>query len=291
MNMKRYFFNLMLPSVLLLSSCTERIDIELDNSYTRLVVYGEVTTDTLIHTVKLTTTSDYYYNEPAPPVSNAIVELREGANSFLLTESPANSGIYETTSDFFGIPGKTYHLNISNIDINKDGVLEEYSAESYLPPVGDLDSIKLKYTENSFFSGWEVLVYAWDNAYTKDYYSFKVKKNRELLTDTLNNFIVQSDDLFNGNYTYGITSQFLNDDSLEEKAIPGDSIIFEINGITYDYFVFIIEAQNESSTSTPLFNGPPANISSNISNGALGFFTAYSIKRAGAIVPDYPEKN
>lgn len=287
--MKIYLSILIISLIIFLSSCTERIEIELDSTYTRLVVYGEVTTDTCIHTVKLTTSSDYYANKPAPVVSNAHVEITEGGNSYLLTEFPAQSGIYQTSDSFYGLPGKTYHLNVSNVDVDNDGVMEEYSAESFLPGLGQLDSINLKYTENSFFSGWEVMVFAWDNEESNDYYSFKVRKNGELLTDTLNNFIVQSDDLFNGNYTYGITSQFLNDDNPEEKAVPGDSIVFEINGITREYFVFIIEAQNEATSSNPLFSGPPANISSNISNGALGFFAAYSVRRAGATVPAYPE--
>jgi hypothetical protein len=287
--MKNYFILFLLLSLLFFLSCTERIEIELDNSYPRLVVYGEVTTDTLVHSVKLTTTTDYYFNEPAPTVSNAFVEIIEGENNFLLTENPPNSGIYETSSEFYGVPGKTYQLKISNIDVNLDGILEEYTAESYLPPVGDLDSIKLKYTENSFFSGWEVMLFAWDNPSAKDYYSFKLRKNGELLTTTLNNYIVQNDDLFNGNYTYGITSQFLDDDSDKEKAIPGDSIVFEINGITREYYIFIIEAQVESSPGNPLFSGPASNVPSNLSHGALGFFAAYSIKRTGAIVPEYPE--
>ncbi len=46
--------------MLALASCTEKIDIALDNSYIRLVVEGCVTTDTMRHTVRLTTTSSYY---------------------------------------------------------------------------------------------------------------------------------------------------------------------------------------------------------------------------------------
>ena len=38
---------------LLIFSCVERIDIELDDSYTRLVVDGAITTDTMAHTILL----------------------------------------------------------------------------------------------------------------------------------------------------------------------------------------------------------------------------------------------
>jgi len=282
---KILYFSLLIA----LASCTERIEIELDEGDRQLVVYGEVTTDTCVQTVKLSTTTAYYYDQAAPTVSDAIVEISDGETTVLLTEDPSEKGVYKTKADFYGEVGKTYYLNITNVDINGDGVEETYSANSYLPKVGPLDSIGLKYTENSFFSGWEVMVYAYDLAQQRDFYSFKVLKNGELITDSLQNLQVQNDDFFNGNYTFGITSQFLNDDSEEEKAVPGDSVVFEINGITEEFYVYVLEAQSEIFPGTPLFSGPPSNISTNISNGGLGFFTAYSIKRSGKTVPVYPD--
>lgn len=267
-----------------ISSCTERIEIELDSTYTRLVVYGEITTEAKAHQVRLSKSADYFSNQPAPPVENASVRINYDDQSLVLQEN--EPGIYETPSDFFGIPGKTYSLVINNVDIDEDGETEEYAAESFLPSVGKLDSITLKYTENSFFSGWEVQVWAWDPADVKNFYAFKSIKNGVLQSDTLTEIIVQSDDFFDGNYTFGITSQFLDDSKENEKALPGDTITFQLDGITEDYFVFILEAQAEAFGSNPLFSGPPANVVSNISNGAIGYFTAYSLDRATKIVPE-----
>ena len=105
-----------------------------------------------------------------------------------------------------------------------------------------------------------------------------------MLTDSLANLIVQDDVFFNGNYTYGIPSQFLDQQREDEKIHPGDTITFEINGITEEYYKFVMEAQSEIFYHTPLFSGPPANISTNISNGAVGFFTAYSIDRCSTVL-------
>ena len=58
--------------------CTERIDVEVGSTYTRLVVEGAVTTDTTVHSVRLSLTSDYFYNQPAPPVSGASVFIDDG---------------------------------------------------------------------------------------------------------------------------------------------------------------------------------------------------------------------
>lgn len=263
--------------------CTERIDIEVDSTYARLVVEGYVTTDTMQHSVRLTKTNDYFYNRPATPVTEAIVSIDDGSEVFTLEENPLNPGEYLTASDFHGIPGKKYTLMISQVDVNEDGHMEEYSASSELHPVNSLDSITLELLEGTHFSIYQVRVYAWDPP-EKNFYAFKVYKNGILLTDSLSNLIVQDDVFFNGNYTYGIPSQFLDQQREDEKVNPGDTITFELNGITEDYYTFVMEAQSEIYYQTPLFSGPPANISTNISNGAIGFFTAYSIDRCSTVL-------
>ena len=285
-------FRLMIISVIVLwifNSCTEKIEIELDSSYTRLVVYGEVTDLKGRSFVKLNKTSDYLSGIPAPAVSNAVVEIIEGGESIFLQEDLVTPGLYKFPSDFKGTADQIYQLKLSDIDINEDGINESYSAQTKLKPVNSIDSITLKYTANSFFSGWEIQVWAWDPGNIKNYYSFKAYKNNKILTDTLDEYIVIDDLLFNGNFTYGITALFLNDEEESEKVIPGDTVTLEMNSITEEYYNFILEAQTEIRPSTPLFSGPPANISSNISNGALGIFTAYSAASQTTVVPDYPD--
>jgi hypothetical protein len=263
-------------------NCTERIDIKVDSSHTRLVVEGYVTTDTAVHWVRLSTTSDYFYNQPAPSVSGAIVRIDDGEQVHILTESDIIPGMYYTSSNYYGIPGKTYTLNIRNVDVNGDGVSEEYTASSALNPVNHLDSIALKYFSAFGYTGYEVQLYAWDPP-SRDWYSFKLRKNGVLMTDTLYELVVQSDELFNGNYTHGITAQFLSNDKPEEVLEVGDTVTFEINGITEEYYNFVIEAQSQIYPQTPLFSGPPANIRTNLNNGAIGFFTAYSVNYASTI--------
>ncbi len=272
--------------MLIFNSCTEEVEIELDSTFTRLVVYGEITTDTTAHRVELKKSADYFFNQPAQTVSNAVVEISYGDTSLRLLENPELPGIYETPADFYGVVGQTYNLSVNGVDIDENGESEEYTASSYLPGINDIDSIKLKYTSNSFFAGWEIQVWTYDPADIRNYYAFKSLINNRLVSDTLTEIVIQNDDLFNGNFTYGITSQFLDAAKEDEKVVEGDTVTFEANGITEEYFNFMFQSQSESFGQNPLFSGPPANISSNISNGALGFFTAYSITRSSAIVPD-----
>ena len=266
-------------------SCTEKINIELDNTYTRLVVWGELTTDTTVHTVRLTRTADYFFNQPTLGVSDAQVTINDGENTITLTENAQIKGTYETPPDYFGVPGKIYTLDISGVDVDGDGIPENHSASSKLRSVNPVDSIHLEIIE--IMEALVVNVFAWDSP-EKDWYLFKVYLNNVLVSDTLTEWFAQTDDLFNGNYTNGITSQILYSDYENERPEVGDTVTFEINGITEEFYNFVIGMQQEIMFSAPLFSGPPANVTTNLTNDALGFFAVYSAERASTIVTEVP---
>ena len=267
---------------LLIISCVERIDIKLDDSYTRLVVDGSITTDTMAHTVILTKTTSYYYDQPAPPVTGAFLEISDGTVVYPLSED--TPGIYRTDSSVFGVPGRTYTLSIRLAA--QIGGYTDYSATSELFPVSHLDSVSLAFHSDWSDDGiWEVKVFVQDPP-TEDFYRFLISKNREMLTDTLNEWFVTDDRFFNGNYVYDAPVAYLQQHLEDEFLIKGDTVNVEMNSIGSDYANFIWEAQAEVEGSNPLFSGPPANVKGNIDNGATGFFAAYSISRSYTIVTD-----
>jgi len=268
---------------MLVISCTERIDVDLDESYIRLVVDGAITTDTMAHTVRLSKTSSYYYNMPAPMVTGASVSITDGNRTFKLKEN--SPGIYRTASSVYGVTGKTYTLNITLS--GPIGGYVEYSASSTIYPVTRLDSIGLLLHPDWSTSGiWEVTCYAQDPP-TFDYYRFLVSKDGVMVSDTLNEWFVTDDKYFNGNYANGATIAYLEQDLPEVGLRPGDKITVEMNSIGKDYAEFLWAAQTELFGSNPLFSGPPANVTGNISHGAVGFFAAYSCSRAFAITPEF----
>lgn len=262
------------------SSCTERIDIDLDESYTRLVVEGEITTDSMAHTIRLSKTSSYYYSETAPGVSDAIVSINDGESEITLTQTEA--GIYQTPEDYAGIPGRTYTLNISlTTPING---YDTYSARSYMNSIINLDSIQAVYNEDWGESGfYELKCYVLDPP-TTDFYMFKVLKNGELLTDTLRNVLITDDRFYNGNYTNGIGVGFLNQAKSREKVNPGDQLTVQSSKITREYYEFVTQLQIQSGYQNPLFSGPPSNVTGNINNGGIGFFTAYPVSYSSTVV-------
>jgi hypothetical protein len=277
--------NCLLP-VLLLSilatSCVERINVELDSSYERLVVDGAITTDTLAQTVRLLKTTSYFYDQPAPPVTGAVVNISDGESVYSLRED--SPGIYRTDPSVYGVAGKTYSLDIRLAE--PVGGYTEYEAESTIYPVANLDSIGLTFHSDWSENGiWEIKCWVQDPP-TKDFYRFLVSKNGRMITDTLDEWFVTDDRFFNGNYVYGAPIAYLQGDKVDEILKAGDLITVEMNSIGQKYESFIIEAQAEIRGSNPLFSGPPANVSGNISNGAIGFFAAYSVSRASAVVAD-----
>jgi hypothetical protein len=281
--MKQIFRNI---SILLIASvgvisCTERIDIRLDNTYTRLVVEGYVTTDTMAHKVKLSLTSDYFFNKPPVMVTNAVVTISYGPYIEVLTESEA--GIYKTDSSFYGVPGITYTLSITlNESVNG---FTQYSAISTLKPVADIDSLGLAWYPDWGPEGiWEVRAYLQDPP-EENYYRILLSRNSTLLTDTLYEWYITDDTFFNGNYVNGAGVGYLVQDYHDQNVSPGDTITVEFNGIEGSFADFIMEAQTEIWGSNPLFSGPSANIKGNISNGAIGYFAAISAKRASITVP------
>jgi hypothetical protein len=277
---------MLLPGILtlLIISCVERIDIELDDGSVRLVVDGQITTDTMSHAVLLSKTTSYYYNQPAPDVTGALVQISDGTTSITLNENAP--GVYRTDPSVFGVPGKTYTLDIK-LAVQVGGYTD-YRAISTLYPVSHLDSVSLVFHSDWSDDGiWEVKCYVQDPL-TEDFYRFMISKNLEMITDSLNEWFVTDDRFFNGNYAYGAPIAYLQQGKNDEVLKNGDTVTVEMNSIGADYASFIWETQSEVRGSNPLFSGPPANVKGNISNGAFGFFAAYSVSRADVVVTDSP---
>lgn len=278
-----YRIPLFLAAILLVSSCTEIVEIELGSTYKRLVVHGIITSDSLNHGVELTTTTDYFFNENPPPVQQATVSVAFNDTIIYLEEIANRPGIYKSSRPFRGEPGVTYFLEISDVDIDEDGDTENYAAETTMPEIAKADSITLTRFVTPFFSGYQVALWSPDPPGV-NYYNYKLFLNGAPINRRLSDYTVQPDDFFNNNYAAGLPVGFLNDDDEDETINPGAIITLEINSITEDYYNFIVDAQSEIFGNNPLFSGPPANVPTNITNNAVGIFAAYSIDRISAVL-------
>jgi hypothetical protein len=256
--------------VLLLVQCTEKIDIKLGNNQPRLVVEGMITNEAIAHTIRLTTTTDYFYTAVAPAVTQANVTIDNGTTTINLIEKPENSGIYVTPDNYIGIPGIKYTLNI----ILKNAINGQtvFTASEVMPKPYKPDSIEMNYRADWGKKGfWETLLYLQDPPEV-NFYSFRGLRNDTLVTDTLNKVGIRNDKFLNNMYLQGLTSLYWNQEYISEKIKVGDKITLQVGAITKEYYTFLDEIKLEVEPKNPLFSGPSSNVSTNISNGGLGYF-------------------
>lgn len=288
--MKKIIYLFLLP-IIVATGCTEditsTISSELETSYQRLIVDGSISTDTMAHRVHLALSSGYFYNKPLESVTKADVSISDGTNVFKLTEDPLNPGDYLTQPNVYGVPGRTYTLTIKNVDVDKNGQTEEYTASSKLYPISKIDSIAVKVVKKFYKYRYEVRIWTQDPADITNYYAFKVKRNNILLTDTLSEVTFTNDEFFNGSYVTDQNVYHIIPTKTDERLKLNDVITLESCGITKDYATYLSDIELASHGADP-FGGQPANVSTNLSDKkrAIGFFVAYSITRNVTTVKD-----
>lgn len=267
----RIFFVLVFVLSVFIWSCTERIDLDLNNQeFERLVVDGVITTDTMAHTVELMLTTDYFYNQVPPRATGAVVSITCNSQSYLLNE--VEPGVYKTDSTVYGEIGKVYtlHINYNNID---------YEASCLLKGTINADSIHAEpVDEEDYKKYFEITYYGYEPETTGDYYKWLLYRNDTLLTDTLNEVVFESDELVNGSYMNGLPIYWV-------RGISGDDIRLETWAVPKEYYDFMLSLMLETEWNGGPMSGPPANIKGNVNNGALGFFLAADVKKNYTVLP------
>lgn len=262
----------------LLNSCTERIDIDLQEEFTKLAVEGYVSPGNQVFGyIRLSKTAGYFSNEPAPLVSGATVAVNDGNDIFLFNEDTDNPGYYLPPGDFQGDAEKTYQLKIN---LAEDIAGETYFEASETMPAlsDDIDSIRVVY--RSDFEFWAIEFYGYDPP-GPNYYMFHALRNGRLITDSISKVNITDDKLVDDVYINGAYVLVFGRTELN----PGDHFTLITSSITKAYFDYITELQTEIRPKNPLFSGPPANVSTNLSSGAVGYFAAFPSTYTEALVP------
>lgn len=285
---KSHIINLSIFVCFLLTySCKEDIDLGTDSTSTKLVVEGYISTDTACQMVRLSKTSDALHKQFGGPVTDAVVTISDGTTTETLVQDASNPGFYFTSSSFYGIPGKTYTLNIKNVDVNNDGVMEEYWAKSLLKDENPIDAFNIiQYNQDANTKGWIFNLYAQDPGNGRNCYLIKIKKNDKMLTDSVYKYGIADNTGFEGKYYYGFVVYFLRETSDSTyNLIKGDTVTLEMYGITEEYYQFLYDFINDYYPKLPIFSGPSATAYSNIEprEKAIGVFTAYSVKRKNIV--------
>jgi len=266
----KYWFSIFCIGLII--SCTEIVELDLNNDTNhRLVVEGKVSSLSQIQHVRLSWSSNYFYNQQSPAVSGAMVSISDGSNTYLLKEKTA--GMYQTDSGVVGVVGKVYKLNIRL----SDGFVCEASDTLY--PVSDIDSMKFSpkyYDRFSDDSIYNLYMYAQEPHGIGNFYLWEYSIDNQSYTDTLRQKSFTDDAQVDGSYIYDFDVFRIKDRHLKNDSAL---ITFFHSSISRKYYDFVIALMLETDWRGSPFDGPPANVPGNISNGALGFFHATDVKK------------
>ena len=269
--MKKLIF-LIAPLAIMLFSCTEKIELDLDTSSVRLVVEGNLTDLPGPHRVRIATTAPYCAEGLLPVVADAEVTINDGDTTVILTEQ--EPGDYYTPVGFVGEPGKTYTLEIR---LNEEiAGTKDYTAIAMMPLKIPTDSCNVKYEPDMYKGLWQIRWYAQDPP-GENAYLFRAYRNGEPVTDSLSRWGAVDDQFFDGNYTMGIGVLYFFKNR-NQYIYEGDSITLEVCNITEEYQHFVMYLKEEVQSNNPLFSPPAANVPGNISNGGLGYFAVYPVQ-------------
>jgi hypothetical protein len=267
---------LIVAVMFVLHSCTERIDIQTDEEFQKLAVEGYISPERQF--VRLTQTSGYFSQQAPAAVRDANVVVTSSDGDFQFSEDAENPGYYMPPENFIIEEQSTYQLRIELAE--EIGGESTYESEATMPVRADqIDSVNVFFRED--FETWIVQLFAFEPP-GPNFYMFNAWVNGEAITDSLSRVGVVDDRIVDGTYLNGIWILFLN----EDEVALNDTVVVTTSSITEDYYRYLTEAQTELRPKNPLFSGPPANVRSNISNGAIGYFAVYSSAFSMTIVSE-----
>ena len=265
MNSKVKSIILFSMSLLILSSCEDVIDINLKNTEPKLVIESTITDQAGPYIVKLTKTEDYFDPGIYPIVSGADVIISDDLGNIDTLQETEN-GIYQT-GIIQGLTGTTYSLSVWT-----EG--KQYSAISTMPEKVNIDSLSSEFIEATprFDDGYIIKCNFTDPPGINNYYRFKLYQKGELV----NNDIYLRDDLvFDGNIVKIpiMTEVFQINDTVTVELLS-------LNKTTYDYFKTLADITEDGMGR----GTAPANPVTNLSNGAMGYFGAFTISSMTIII-------
>ncbi len=253
------------------SACQKVVSIDLNQSNPQVVIEGVVTDGRGPYLVAMGMTGDYF--TPSlnfPPITNAVITISDDAGNrdSLRMVYP---GLY-ATSTMQGVPGRTYLLHVQSGG-------RVYDAVSPMPIRVPIDSV---YTQpfREFDGDFSYYIYIMfhDPPVVQNWYRLEVHSSAGSVDSSGGRrFILYSDRLANGlETTFRIRTL--------RRSQPGDSVVvrlYSIDKSMYDYYRTVNDILGSDRSPTSL---APANPNTNLSNGSLGYFAAYSIDSAGVVL-------
>jgi len=256
------FFSLFL----VFESCTKVISVNLNNAAPQIAIEGNITNNTGPYQIQIIKTVNFSESNLFPPVSGAVVAITDSTLGFTDTLLESSPGIYTTQHLPTGAPGHTYQLFVA---VNG----QTYTASSTMPQPVILDSVSFQLNNRFGDSKTNPIVNFQDPVNIANFYTFTEYVNSKMI----NQIFVFSDRLSDGKY---IHQQLFNDSSYINT---GDTILLQMNCVdnkVWNFFNTLGQVTNGNNFQSTA----PSNPLSNISNNALGYFSASTLSSKTSIL-------
>jgi hypothetical protein len=259
-HIKWYFIGVLYA--VLLSSCQKVINVNLNSVAPQMVIQANLPSALAQDTVMLSQTINFSDPNTFPALSGVFVTITDNTGTTDTLFDP-QTGIY-TSPKLAGVPGKTYTLYVAY-----NG--KSYTSNCTMPQTVPIDTLIVS---KGVFGGknLEVSVVFHDPAGVNNYYKFVEVINHTVKQRTY----ITDDELQDGQeITYPL---FGDNDSIRS----GDSVRVMLESIDKGVYAYYSQIGNASGLGASEVS--PANPTSNINNGALGYFSAYSYTEKSIIV-------
>ncbi|WP_160292112.1 DUF4249 domain-containing protein [Pedobacter lusitanus] len=251
----------------LLVSCEKVIQLKPATKQDKYVIEGTITNEPGNCSVLISRTKNFDDDNTFNGVNGAIVKIEN--NGTVVTLPETSSGVYTTTA-INGTPGQTYRLTAT---VNG----ETFTAVSTMQqPVPLLDF----YLKPADYDSLRTVAYVKykDSAEVKNFYWFELFINDK----RQQNYAVANDEFTTGQLiNSGLI--FQNKTKNREKDIKrGDKLSVEMHSVDPSVFLYLFSLSGAKGSGD---SAAPANPISNITGGALGFFSAHTTQRKSLIIP------
>ncbi|KJD36740.1 hypothetical protein PW52_03635 [Tamlana sedimentorum] len=255
---------------LILSSCEDVIDVDVNTAEPRLVIEAsldwEKGTTGSEQTIKLSMSSPYFSTDTDTSVTGALVTVTNMNSGSVYSFTDENNGSY-SIDNFEPIIGNTYQLSVAY-----NG--ETYEATETLMEVSSINQINQSIEDGFDDELPEVNIYFDDPAEEENFYLVSFYE----IGDMFPFFADVSDEFVNGNEVYYFFEKEEDEDSNMTPFEAGDTVEVKLYGISEQYYRFIrllieqyYNSGNPFASNAALIKGNCINLT-NPDNYAYGYF-------------------
>lgn len=235
--MRNYIKIILLLIIASITSCTDVIDVEVQQGLTRLVVQASIDwekgTNGNEQAIYLSTSTEFFDTTSNTAVTGAFVSITNDATGAEFIFTDQIDGSY-ATSEFVPVLNQSYTMLIVH-----DG--ETYTAQETLTTVTDITRLYQDREDGFNDEELELHVEYTDPEDEENYYLFKFQRDGDLLPQ----FEVGDDEFINGNKVDEWFELDEDDDTEKIDVLqPGDVVTIEMYGISesyYDYMDILID--------------------------------------------------